>query len=94
MLPGISFSGRNDWKPALCRPATRAHAATLVYQDVHPEEPCPECGGAGFFGDGPVVDSCGYCMGTGVLIDEGILPAERKPATTQGPHLCWRHRLG
>ena len=46
------------------------------YHDIHPEIPCPECGGAGFFGDGPIAETCDCCGGKGVLINEG---AERKP---------------
>jgi hypothetical protein len=51
------------------------------YQGLHPEVTCPECGGAGFFGDGPFVESCACCRGIGVLIDDGVKPpqAERKP---------------
>ncbi len=34
----------------------------------HPELPCPECDGAGFYGgNGPVVETlCAFCHGTGV----------------------------
>jgi DnaJ-class molecular chaperone len=51
------------------------------YQDLHPETPCPECGGAGFFGDGPIVDACDCCGGKGVLIDDSVTltAVERKP---------------
>ena len=51
------------------------------YQDLHPEVPCPTCDGAGFFGNGPYVEFCAYCHGTGVIIDESvILPnPKRKP---------------
>lgn len=52
----------------------------------NPETRCPECSGAGFFGgNGPVVDSyCGFCKGTGVLVEEApyrfVEPAiPRKP---------------
>ena len=36
-----------------------------------PETICPECSGAGFFGNnGPLAEStCGKCKGTGVLVD-------------------------
>lgn len=54
--------------------------ARELYQDLHPEVDCPECGGAGFFGNGPNVDPCGCCMGTGVLIDDTVLLPPRKPA--------------
>ena len=57
------------------------------YQDVHPEVDCGECGGAGFFGNGPNVERCGYCRGRGVVIDESVLLSHRKPirrATTSG----------
>jgi len=50
-----------------------------LYQDKHPESDCPECGGAGFFGNGPIVDPCGYCGGTGVLIDDSRMLSPRKP---------------
>jgi hypothetical protein len=53
---------------------------TIPYQDLHPEVACPTCEGAGFFGDGPYVEFCAYCHGTGVMIDEGVwLEPERKP---------------
>jgi DnaJ-class molecular chaperone len=45
---------------------------TIPYQDLHPEVACPTCEGAGFFGDGPYVEFCAYCHGTGVMIDEGV----------------------
>jgi DnaJ-class molecular chaperone len=54
--------------------------ARLPYQDMHPEVDCPECGGAGFFGNGPQVDPCDYCGGTGVLIDGSQLLSARKPS--------------
>ena len=50
-----------------------------LYQDIHPEVDCPECGGAGFFGNGPIVDPCGHCGGTGVLIDATVMLPPRKP---------------
>jgi DnaJ-class molecular chaperone len=52
-----------------------------LYQDLHPEVPCPTCEGAGFFGNGPYVEFCAYCHGTGVIIDESITVTEpeRKP---------------
>ena len=50
-----------------------------IYQDAHPEVDCGECGGAGFFGSGPNVDPCAYCRGTGVLIDDSVTLAPRKP---------------
>ena len=50
-----------------------------VYQDIYLETDCPECGGAGFFGNGPYVDPCDYCRGTGVLINESVLLSARKP---------------
>ena len=49
------------------------------YQDRHPEIDCPECGGAGFFGNGPVADACGCCGGTGVLINNSVTLSARKP---------------
>jgi DnaJ-class molecular chaperone len=51
------------------------------YQDLHPEVPCPACEGAGFFGNGPYVEFCAYCHGTGVMIDESVTltGVERKP---------------
>ena len=50
------------------------------YQDLHPEEPCPTCDGVGFFGNGPYVEFCDYCRGTGAMIDETVwLEPERKP---------------
>jgi DnaJ-class molecular chaperone len=36
---------------------------------------CPTCDGAGFFGNGPYVEFCAYCHGTGEIIDE----SDRKP---------------
>ena len=42
------------------------------YQDLHSEVPCPTCEGAGFFGNGPYVEFCAYCHGTGVKIDESV----------------------
>jgi hypothetical protein len=55
------------------------------YQDLHPEVDCPECGGAGFFGDGPFVESCACCRGIGVLIDDTVIAprAERKPVARE-----------
>ena len=50
-----------------------------VYQDAHPEIDCTECGGAGFFGNGPNVDPCGYCRGIGVLIEDSVTLSTRKP---------------
>ena len=50
-----------------------------LYQDRHPESDCAECGGAGFFGNGPNVDPCVCCAGTGVLIDDGVILSARKP---------------
>ena len=49
-----------------------------LYQDTHHEIDCSECGGAGFFGNGPNVDPCGYCRGTGVLIDDNVMLSARK----------------
>jgi DnaJ-class molecular chaperone len=51
------------------------------YQDLQPEVPCPECGGAGFFGNGPVVEPCDICRGKGVLINESVTlkRVRRKP---------------
>ena len=49
------------------------------YQDVHPEMDCGECGGAGFFGSGDIVERCGYCGGKGVLIDDTVMLSPRKP---------------
>lgn len=49
------------------------------------ESDCPECSGAGFFGNGPIGNSCSRCHGFGVLRDgrpyDLPLPApiERKP---------------
>jgi DnaJ-class molecular chaperone len=41
---------------------------------------CPTCGGAGFFGNGPYVEFCAYCHGTGEIIDETEwLEPDRKP---------------
>ena len=34
---------------------------------------------AGFFGNGPTVDPCGCCRGTGVLIDDNVMLSPRKP---------------
>ena len=42
------------------------------YQDLHPEVACPTCEGIGFFGNGPYVEFCAYCRGTGVIIDESV----------------------
>ena len=53
--------------------------ARELYQDLHPEVDCDECRGAGFFGNGPYVDPCGSCMGTGVLIDDTVTLPFRKP---------------
>ena len=50
-----------------------------LYQDRHHETDCGECGGAGFFGNGPNVDPCRYCAGTGVLIDDSVMLSARKP---------------
>lgn len=33
------------------------------------ESDCPECGGAGFFGNGPIGNTCSHCRGFGVLRD-------------------------
>ena len=49
------------------------------YQDVHPEIECGECGSAGFFGNGPNVEPCGCCRGTGVLVDDSVMLSTRKP---------------
>jgi hypothetical protein len=49
-----------------------------LYQNVHPELDCAECGGAGFVGNGPSVELCRHCMGTGVLTaDTSMLPLRR-----------------
>lgn len=53
--------------------------ARELYQDLHPEVDCPECGGAGFFGNGPNVYLCHDCLGTGVLIDDTVMLPPRKP---------------
>ena len=50
-----------------------------LYQDIYHEIDCAECGGAGFFGNGPNVDPCQYCRGTGVLIDDSVTLSPRKP---------------
>jgi hypothetical protein len=50
-----------------------------LYQDRHPEIDCDECGGAGFFGNGPIVEPCDCCRGTGVLIDDSVLLSAPKP---------------
>ena len=50
-----------------------------LYQDRHPEVDCAECGGAGFFGNGPNVEPCGYCAGKGVVIDDSVMLPPRKP---------------
>jgi len=49
------------------------------YQDLHPEVPCPTCDGVGFFGNGPYVEFCACCHGTGALIDETVTESKRKP---------------
>jgi hypothetical protein len=48
-------------------------------QDEYVEFDCDECGGAGFFGSGPIVDPCDVCQGKGVLVGEDPRPASRKP---------------
>ena len=53
-----------------------------LYQDTYHEIDCTECGGAGFFGNGPNVDLCGYCRGTGVLIDDNVRLSPSKPVAT------------
>jgi DnaJ-class molecular chaperone len=57
------------------------------YQDLHPEVPCPTCEGAGFFGNGPYVEFCAYCHGTGVIVDESVTPndVKRKPVARERP---------
>ena len=60
-----------------------------LYQDRHPEVDCDECGGAGFFGNGPYVEPCDCCGGTGVLIDDSVMLSALKPMrremTSDGP---------
>ena len=68
-----------------------------LYQDRHPEIDCAECGGAGFFGNGPNVEPCGYCAGTGVIIDESVILSAQKPmrrATTSDETMTDIHYLG
>ena len=60
-----------------------------LYQDTYHEIDCSECGGAGFFGNGPNVEPCGYCAGKGVVIDDSVRLSRRKPmrlATTSDEH--------
>src|SRR5260370_18637541 len=61
------------------------------YQDLHPEVECPECGGAGFFGNGPVVEPCYHCRGTGVLINESVFLEPRKPMVRE--RRCQQRRV-
>ena len=71
--------------------------ARQFYQDVYPEIDCTECGGAGFFGNGPNVDPCDYCGGTGVLIDGSRLLFACKPvgrALTSDRNLAMIRRRG
>jgi hypothetical protein len=68
-----------------------------LYQDRHPEIDCGECGGAGFFGNGPNVEPCGYCAGTGVVIDDSVMLSTRKPirrATSLDGTVTDTHYLG
>lgn len=52
------------------------------------ESDCPECGGAGFFGNGPIGNYCTYCRGFGVLVDgrpyDLQIPAEPSPHKPMG----------
>lgn len=58
----------------------------MMYQDEFAEVDCPECRGAGFFGNGPVSEACGLCGGTGVLItDEPLASIEGTQAAPLGP---------
>jgi hypothetical protein len=68
-----------------------------LYQDKHPEIDCTECGGPGFFGNGPNVEPCGYCGGTGVVIAESVTLSPRNPmrrATTSDEIMADTHNLG
>jgi DnaJ-class molecular chaperone len=68
-----------------------------LYQDRHPEVDCAECGGAGFFGNGPNVEPCGYCGGKGVVIDDSVMLSPRKPirrATTSDETITDTRYLG
>ena len=68
-----------------------------LYQDTYHEIDCSECGGAGFFGNGPNVEPCGCCAGTGVVIDDSVMLSPRKPmrrATTSDETITDIHRLG
>jgi hypothetical protein len=53
------------------------------YQDAYFEFDCEECGGAGFFGNGPIVEPCDVCQGRGVLVGEDPRPASRKPPSRE-----------
>ena len=67
------------------------------YQDVYLEIDCGECGGTGFFGSGDIVESCGYCRGKGVLIDDSVMLFPRKPirrATTSATPVTDIHYFG
>jgi hypothetical protein len=68
-----------------------------LYQDRHPEIDCTECGGAGFFGNGPNVEPCGYCAGTGVVIAESVMLSPRNPMrreTTSDETMADAHYFG
>jgi hypothetical protein len=68
-----------------------------VYQDIHPEVDCGECGGTGFFGSGDIVEPCSYCRGRGVLIDDSVMLSPRKPirrATTSDETMTGTQHLG
>jgi hypothetical protein len=60
-----------------------------------PETPCPECSGAGFFGNnGPIAETiCGFCKGAGVLVEESayrhLSEPQRKPV---GRELDWLYK--
>lgn len=45
------------------------------------EIPCPQCSGAGFFGNnGPRVErKCEACNGTGVLVEDGLVNVRPVP---------------
>jgi hypothetical protein len=67
------------------------------YQDKHPEIDCSECGGAGFFGNGPNVEPCCHCGGRGVVINDSVMLSARKPmrrARTPDETMTDFHYLG
>jgi len=72
--------GIGRWERFQRKPQSRVYAARAI-SGLAPRDPVSECGGAGFFGDGPYVEPCDICGVKGVLIDDSvpITQAKRKP---------------